>query len=656
MMPSVLGTKVAPQPGDFFGRYELLCVISRGGMGTVWLGVPRDGPLEMSSLVALKTILPVHSGNPDFRRMFLDEARISSQINHPNVAGILEIGEERGALYYTMEYIEGEHVGRLHREVRRSGTGFPLAAALRICADASSGLHAAHELCSDDGSLFEVVHRDVSPQNLLITPAGGVKLIDFGIAKARDRLAPETALGTLKGRIEYMSPEQARGGTVDRRADVYSLGSVLYELISGRPVHDTKGGNQISCLQALLSGVPAPPLDTWVPETVQQIVNIALARAPENRFSTALEFRDAIEEAMTAASLGGDPGDVAGLLARHAKRRLSRQRDLVEIAIRAAVERRRQAISPARPTAPAAPGESSLTILAVPIAFQESGDEVAAVPANRAGAGGATGAGFDSVLNRAMKLAAKAVSTREPDPSSPASLPAAAGSATAVAIDFLIHAANEHVQGSPSGRLQESGSHAGASTRTIEVAAPFRGEEAPDVTQKTVVDVGVANARHSPQAAPANTPNPLDTPSTGSKIASERARPRSLTETRVARISDPARSSQPIAPTNRAPRELPTKIAIGVVIFLLVTMMTFRAARRLLGGGAHDASSADVSSASTTPPQESDPGQPTVQSPPQTSPRKAPGAEGTTRPATGPRRPSRAGQSKNASGDGDYGF
>ncbi len=166
-------------PGDRLDRYELLCVLAQGGMGTVWLA-RITGKHGFERLIALKTILATYGNDRQFCDMFLDEARIAAQIDHENVARILEIGEDKGVLYHAMELIDGESLRKLYRDVRAVSAPFPLPVALRIAADTCAGLHAVHELHGADGMPLEVVHRDVSPQNILITIRGTIKLIDFG--------------------------------------------------------------------------------------------------------------------------------------------------------------------------------------------------------------------------------------------------------------------------------------------------------------------------------------------------------------------------------------------------------------------------------------------------------------------------------------------
>ena len=326
-------------PGDRLDRYELLCVLAQGGMGTVWLA-RMTGKLGFERMVALKTILQTYSNDRQFGAMFLDEAKIAAQIDHENVARILEIGEDRGLLYYAMELIDGESLRKLYRDVRAANTVFPMAVALRIVADACGGLHATHELHGDDGEPLGVVHRDVSPQNLLVLIRGTTKLIDFGVAKANARRSEATEAGTLKGKIEYMAPEQARGEALDRRADVYALGAVLYELLAGRPVRDTDEGKQLAALHDLMTGVPYAALPANVPDLVRNIVDRALARDPQHRFASAEELRRALEQAMLATGQTATADDVATVLAHFSRERTAKRRDAIERALRAATDGR----------------------------------------------------------------------------------------------------------------------------------------------------------------------------------------------------------------------------------------------------------------------------------------------------------------------------
>src|SRR5690606_5718613 len=171
-------------------------------------------------------ILPQYSQDPLFRNMFLDEASIASRIEHPNVARIEYVGEHLGNYFMVLEWVDGDSVSKILRASEQRGERVPFGIAARILADAAAGLHAAHELKDKTGASLGVVHRDVSPQNILVSNAGTTKIIDFGVAKAKDRVSQDTSAGQLKGKIRYMAPEQALGRALDHRADVWALGAI----------------------------------------------------------------------------------------------------------------------------------------------------------------------------------------------------------------------------------------------------------------------------------------------------------------------------------------------------------------------------------------------------------------------------------------------
>ncbi len=274
-------------------------------MAIVWLARPLS---RLGELVVAKMLLPQYAMDENFQQMFLDEARIASGIQHPNVARILDTGEAEGTPYIAMEYVDGEPLARITQAVKKSGKPFPMGVALRIVADACAGLHAAHELRDRSGVLLGVVHRDVSPQNILVRATGTAAVIDFGIAKARDRLAEETRAGNLKGKVRYMAPEQARAKEVDRRVDVWALGAVLFELFSGKGPYE--GGSEIASLQRLVKGGAPADLPPAVPAPVREIVARALAPSVDERYGTAEELQHALSLALP---LLGDPTDSASV-------------------------------------------------------------------------------------------------------------------------------------------------------------------------------------------------------------------------------------------------------------------------------------------------------------------------------------------------------
>jgi eukaryotic-like serine/threonine-protein kinase len=325
-------------PGYRLDRYELLGPLAEGGMASVWIARQR-GKHGFEKLVAIKTILPQYAADDRFRQMFLDEARIASRIEHFNVARIIDLGEEHDVLYLVMEYVDGDSLSKLRRASSKTGGSLPPGVLLRILADACSGLHEAHELKGEDGQLLDIVHRDISPHNILVSTKGVAKVIDFGIAKARDRMAGETNAGVLKGKIQYMAPEQALGRKVDRRADLWAVGATLYHLLTGKPPYDAD--NTLGTLHLLTSGRPPLPLPPSVPPAVAAIARKALTGAPEARFQTAAQMRDAMEAAMIDAKVPATTADVGAFLSQQLSDRTAKRRQIIDIALAAAAERQR---------------------------------------------------------------------------------------------------------------------------------------------------------------------------------------------------------------------------------------------------------------------------------------------------------------------------
>jgi hypothetical protein len=309
-------------------------------MASVWIA-RQTGKHGFEKLVAIKTILPKFASDPGFQTMFLDEARIAARIEHANVAQVLDVGEQHGTTYLVMEYVDGEALSGIHRAVKKKGARMPTGMLLRVMADVCGGLHTAHELRGDDGQLLGVVHRDVSPQNILVNMKGVAKLIDFGIAKARDRVAGDTNAGTLKGKVRYMAPEQALGNPIDRRADVWAIGGILYHLLSGKPPYE--GENDVQTLLVLTSGRPPVPLPPSVHPAISAVVKRALSAAPNKRFDTAADMQQAIEDAMVAAKLVAGPSAVSSCLAEYVGDRAQKRKDAIALGVKAAADREKYA-------------------------------------------------------------------------------------------------------------------------------------------------------------------------------------------------------------------------------------------------------------------------------------------------------------------------
>jgi serine/threonine-protein kinase len=324
-------------PGAKLDRYELLAPIATGGMASVWVARLK-GKRGFEKLVALKAVRPDLASDPHVQRMFLDEANLASSIRHPNVAEIIDLGEHHGHLYLVMEWIDGDSLSALRKALAAKGLEVPLRLSLRIVADACAGLHAAHELRGPQGEPVGLVHRDVSPQNILLTMSGGTKVIDFGVAKALGRVADETAAGLVKGKVHYMAPEQACGGRIDRRVDVWALGVVLYQLLSGR--YPYEGDNQLATLHLVASGKPPPPIPGLAPD-VASVVAQALAHDPLQRYASAADLERALERVIAAQCGPTRSDDVAAFVREHLGERVAGRRRTIERALEAANERAR---------------------------------------------------------------------------------------------------------------------------------------------------------------------------------------------------------------------------------------------------------------------------------------------------------------------------
>jgi serine/threonine protein kinase/tetratricopeptide (TPR) repeat protein len=285
----------ASPPSTEIAQFEIVRRLGAGGMAEVFLAKKRGAEGTYKVLV-LKRILPTHGGSRRFRSMFIEEAHLATRLNHPNVVQVYEFqdaGDE--GLLLAMEFVEGCDLGRLMNAARQQRTGIPPWVGAWIVAEAAKGLHYAHDKKDEVGQPLEIVHRDVSPQNILLSFEGAVKIADFGIASAR-LFAEE--LGVLKGKFGYMSPEQARGQSVDRRSDLYALGVILWEIIAGRPIHGGLGGEAL--IDIVRSGIVEPPSmhAPGVPQELEELALRALAPAPEERFATARDMAAALGRAI----------------------------------------------------------------------------------------------------------------------------------------------------------------------------------------------------------------------------------------------------------------------------------------------------------------------------------------------------------------------
>ncbi len=286
-----------------FGKYDLLKRIGAGGMGEVFLARTRDSP----DLVVVKRILPHLTENARFLRLFLDEARIAARLIHKNIARIFELGETDGSWFVAMEYVPGRDLRDLLRRMKERDELTPVEVVLRIGVEVAQGLQYAHKATDNVGKPLKIVHRDVSPHNVIVSRFGEVKLVDFGVAKAANK-AMHTATGILKGKFPYMAPEQANAKKVDPRTDVFALGIVLWELLTVR--HLFRGKSDAATLKKVRACDVGPPSEAvpQIPKAVDKLLLRALEKEPRRRYPTAEAFGEAIQEVL----LGLGPADVQG--------------------------------------------------------------------------------------------------------------------------------------------------------------------------------------------------------------------------------------------------------------------------------------------------------------------------------------------------------
>lgn len=329
--------------GRRLGRYEVLAKLAAGGMAVVYVA-RAHGAAGFERMVALKVLHANLAHEEEFIRMFLDEARLAARIRHPNVVPTTDISDTAEAGYFlVMDYIEGDHLGALLSGAHKAGERLPIAVVLRILADAIGGLGAAHDLTDEQGRPLNLVHRDVSPHNIMVGRDGVSRLTDFGVAKAEDRLT-HTRDGQVKGKLAYMAPEQAAHGTADRRSDLFSMGIILWECVTGRRLF--RGSSTAQTLHKLLSDeVPAASSVHAELAPLDPILKRALQRDPSLRYQTADEFAEAIEQVAPAFGGLASLREVGKAVTSFAATRLKRDKKLIDDAIQSI--RRREAGGPA---------------------------------------------------------------------------------------------------------------------------------------------------------------------------------------------------------------------------------------------------------------------------------------------------------------------
>lgn len=345
-------------PGTVLGRYELLAPVAKGGMAQVWMA-RLHGSRGFHKLVAVKTILTPNKRELRSEAMLLEEARLAALIHHSNIVTTLDLGEEQELLYLVMEWVHGETLRDVFHRALTSG-GMPLSIAVNVIAQACRGLHAAHEVTSPSGVPLHLVHRDISPQNLLLSYSGVVKVADFGIAKAKATTAELTQPGELKGKVTFMSPEQLACEPIDRRSDVFAMGTLLYMSTTGH--HPFRGATTAKTVSNIESCNPPKPsaIVRDFPVDLERVINRALAKDPVQRYQTAAAMFEALVETQH-----GRVGQFEGVLANYMRQVMgTKERERLEL-----IQRCQSASAPAlRPSAPpsAAPIAASDRITLVP--------------------------------------------------------------------------------------------------------------------------------------------------------------------------------------------------------------------------------------------------------------------------------------------------
>ena len=290
-----------PKLPQSIGRYEVLTELAVGGMAVVYLAI-EHGDHGLQRPVVVKQILPRHTRDESFRRMLFQEAKIAARISHPNVVQIHELGSEDGLPFIVMEYLGGVNLREVTRKAAQDGRSVPVGVALGICIQACAGAHAAHELHGPGGQPANLVHRDLTPHNLVVNPEGHVKVLDFGVAKASFS-QERTRTGVLKGKVAYMSPEQLYQKPLDRRSDLFALGSVLWELLEGRALF--RRDTEIATMHAVLN-MAIPDLGERradVPSELMAAMKKSLRRNPDQRYASADEMRKTLVEVATDEGL-----------------------------------------------------------------------------------------------------------------------------------------------------------------------------------------------------------------------------------------------------------------------------------------------------------------------------------------------------------------
>lgn len=322
-----------PIPSISVGRYNPIARIGSGGMADVYLA-RAAGPAGFSKLAVIKRLRKDIVQDDEMIQMFLDEARLAARLNHPNVVNTFEVGIDEKGHFITMEFLDGQPLSRIIRHFEKSKRRFPLSLHLQVISDVLSALSYAHQLEDYDRSPLNIVHRDVSPQNIFVLYTGQAKLVDFGIAKAAGALT-ETRTGVLKGKLSYMPPEQARTTELDGRADLFAVGILLWEALVGRRLWE--GKNEAAILGSLIAASPVPAPSTAsadVPSPLEEVCMKALAIDRNDRYQTAADFQVALEEAIGRSDLRGSTRELGQVVEKEFGPVRTKLRDEIEAFIK----------------------------------------------------------------------------------------------------------------------------------------------------------------------------------------------------------------------------------------------------------------------------------------------------------------------------------
>jgi eukaryotic-like serine/threonine-protein kinase len=301
--------------GEIFGSFLLLSKLAQGGMAAVYFARPAEASANGRILI-VKRILPQVADDPEFLKMFRTEIRVCMGFSHPNIVQIYDFGQVAHQPYIAMEYVEGKNLRQILNHFGRKGEKIPVGVAVSIAAQAAAGLHHAHTFCNRvTGEEMNVIHRDISPQNILLSYDGNVKVIDFGIAKAVIEDGEETRTGSIKGKVSYLSPEQARREPLDARSDIFSLGAVLWELLTGRKLfapHEHHEFDVVDKIKQYKGGIQPPSsVNPEVPKQLDDIVLKALSASRHERYQTAGDFQRALRTFLVLSMPGFGYADVA---------------------------------------------------------------------------------------------------------------------------------------------------------------------------------------------------------------------------------------------------------------------------------------------------------------------------------------------------------